>query len=416
MIEVKSMNNKLKNVILAAVIMSSSAILSSCSLLSKNGEDYIYYGTAEADQINITAEVSGKIKAVKVQEGKKVDLGDLVAIIDSDESKLKLEQADVSLKNSQNELDKVNDGNRTEDIKAQEAAVSQAEAAVMQGKSLVTKGQTSVEQSISLVNQSKETLNQAQSNLEVAQKNYDYKNKIYNDTKELYENGVETKYNMDNAKNALDNAKNTLDTAKYSVENAKAQLDSNNAQLEGAKASLEGNNAQLDGYTAQLEGAQQKLNLLVNGATDKTKLTAQYGVDQAKKSYDLTKLQLDKSNVLAAVDGTIEQVNFKPGEYVTPGSPIVTMLDTKNMWVKVYVPESLLPSIKLGKEVTLTSDFIKGKTIKGEISYISSEAEFTPMNVVTKKDRMKLVYGVKIKILDNLDSIKSGMLFNVNLK
>jgi HlyD family secretion protein len=86
------------------------------------------------------------------------------------------------------------------------------------------------------------------------------------------------------------------------------------------------------------------------------------------------------------------------------------------MWVKVYVPESILPSIRLNKEVTLKSDFLKDKTIKGKIIYISPEAEFTPMNIVTKKDRMKLVYEVKIKILDNLESVKPGMLMDVNLK
>lgn len=409
------MNKRLKNMILIGII-GCSVVFSSCSLVSKNNEDYIYYGTAEADQINITAETAGKLKDVKVQEGKNIAIGDLVAVIDADDSKIKLEQADITLKNAENELAKVNDGNRTEDVKAQEASVSGAKATVTQGKSLVTKAQTAVDQSESAVSQSNATLNQARSSFELAQKNYDYKNKLYNDTKALYESGVETKYDMDNAQNALDNAKSSLDNAKYSVDNAKAQLDNNNAQLEGAKASLQSNEAQLDAYTAQLEGAQQKLNLLVNGSTDKNILTAKYSVDQAQKSYDLANLQLNKGNVTAAVDGTIEEINFKKGEYVTVGSPIATLLDTKNMWVKVYVPESMLPSIKVGKEVTLTSDFIKGKTIKGEISYIASEAEFTPVNVVTKKDRMKLVYEVKVKIVDNLDSIKSGMLFNVNLK
>ncbi|WDU83033.1 hypothetical protein [Caloramator sp. Dgby_cultured_2] len=58
---------------------------------------------------------------------------------------------------------------------------------------------------------------------------------------------------------------------------------------------------------------------------------------------------------------------------------------------------------------------MKDKNIKGEIVYISPEAEFTPMNIVTKEDRTKLVFAVKVKILDHLDSVKPGMLLDVLL-
>lgn len=177
----------------------------------------------------------------------------------------------------------------------------------------------------------------------------------------------------------------------------------NNAKLELAKISLKNALNELD-----------KLNDA--GASEKAKNTAQYGVDTASKNVELAKLTLDKCNITSENSGIVETVNFKQGEYVTPGNPIVTLLDTKNMYVKIYVHEKELTSLKLGREVNLKSDFIKDKTIKGQVTYISSEAEFTPMNIVTKEDRMKLVFAVKIKILDNVDSIKPGMLIDVNMQ
>jgi HlyD family secretion protein len=371
------MNKKkgIKIVILFIVlILSFSGFFIVKSLKNKQSDEFIYSGTAEADVINVTSETSGKIGEIKVKEGNKIKAGDLVAVIASDESEVNLQSSEISIKNAENELGKIQDGNRVEEIKAQQALVEQAQAVVKQGES---------------------TVESSKNNLDSAKTNYDYKKKLYDDTVTLYNSGSESSYKVDAAKNDLDNAANVLNNAKNT---------------------LDGSQAQLNNYKAQLNGASEKLNLLVNGATERDKNSAQYNLDETQKSYELSKIQLDKNNLVAAVDSTVQTINFKKGEYVTPGSAVATLIDTKNVWVKIYVPESMLPNIKLDKNVTLKSDFIKNKTMKGKITYISPEAEFTPMNIVTKKDRMKMVYAVKVQILDNLDIVKPGMLFDVNLK
>lgn len=344
------------------------------SINDKKSSEFIYYGTVEADKINLAAEASGKISEIKVTEGSKVKAGDLIATVGSDESSLKLQDAEISIKNAENELGRIEDGNRVEEIKSQQAAVRQAQALMEQGQAAVKV---------------------AENNISSAQTNFDYKKKIYDDIATLYKSGAEAKSSMDKAKNELDNAESALNNAKTSLDTAEAQLNN---------------------YKAQLDASSEKLNLLVNGATKRDKSSAEYNLEKAKKSYELSKVTLNKGNAIASGVGIVETINFKQGEYVTPGSPIVTMIDTTNMWVKIYVPENMLTYIKLNKEVTLKSDFVKDRTIKGKIVYISPEAEFTPMNIVTKKDRMKLVYAVKVKILDNSESIKAGMLMDVNIK
>lgn len=367
--------NNVKVIVLLLIIGTiTSAFFLFKAAENNKSDEFIYYGNVEADKINISSETSGKIRELKVQEGNKVKIGELIATVGSDESSLKLQDAEISIKNAENELGKIQDGNRVEEIKSQEALVRQAQALVEQGEAAVKV---------------------AQSKVDAAQTNFDYKKKKYEDVLTLYQSGAESKSTMDAAKNDLDNAQSTLDSDESSLDSAKAQLDN---------------------YKAQLDASNEKLNLLVNGSTSRDKNSAEYNLDKAKKDYELSKITLDKSNIITAKEGIIETINFKQGEYVTPGSSIATLLDNQNMWVKVYVPEHILPYIKLNKEVILKSDFLKDKTIKGKIIYISPEAEFTPMNIVTKKDRMKLVYEVKVKILDNLESVKSGMLMDVNLK
>jgi HlyD family secretion protein len=143
--------------------------------------------------------------------------------------------------------------------------------------------------------------------------------------------------------------------------------------------------------------------------------TSIYNVDLNNKNYELSKLQLDKSNIISSSGGVIETINFKPGEYVNPGSILAEVMDLQSMYVRIYVPEKELTSISIEKEVKLKADYLKDKTINGKIIYISPEAEFTPMNIVTKADRSKLVYEVKVKVLDNIEYIKPGMLLDVNI-
>lgn len=375
---VGALNNKIKRmrpiIIFAVILIGLSTFFVLKNMKDKSSDQFQFSGTVEADELNAVSETAGKIKDVKVDEGGRVKAGDIIAVLDSEENTVRQEQADISLKNAENELGKVNDGSRAEDVNAQKQLVDQTEALVKQGAAGV---QT------------------AENNMKIAQTNYDYRKKLYDDEAALNENSSSSKDSLDVLKNNLDNAE---------------------AALNNAKSAMAAANAQVENYKAQLGAATDKLNLLVNGASDRSKATAQYGVDQAQKNYDLAKLTLDKSNIKAGSDGVVETINFKKGEYVAPGSPVATLLDSNNLYIKIYVPEKVLPYIELNKEVSMKSDFIKDKTIKGNISYISPEAEFTPMNIVTKEDRTKLVYEVRIKILDNIEAVKPGMLLDVNLR
>lgn len=385
------MQTKKKVAIIAVfivIVLAAGACTAWKTFTGKDAEESVYYGTAEAEQIDVSAEISGRLKEIKVEEGQSIKTGSLIAVIDSPENEVKVQQSQISIESAKNELEKVEEGSRQEEINAQKAMVKQAEAQVRQAETAVTQAEVLVKQ--------------AEVNVKSAEDTYSFKKDNYEDTKALYENSAATKQELDNAQYALDQAQSALNNVQHALDNAKAQRNTAAAQVESANA--------------QLEAAKEKLRLLVNGATDRAITSAQYGIEQAEKSYELSKLLLDKRNVVALSEGVVESVNFNIGEFVNAGSPIATITEKNNLWVKVYVPEEVLPKLKLNKEVSIRSDFLKNEVIKGKVIYISPEAEFTPMNIVTKKDRMKLVFAVKVKILEHLDEIKPGMLLDVYME
>jgi HlyD family secretion protein len=335
-------------------------------------EDKIYYGVLEMDKINVSSEIPGKIEVLYVDDGYVVKKGQELVAIDDKENRLKVENSEINLKSSENQLQKTLDGTREEQIAAQREIVKQLETQVDQGrKNLVT----------------------LTSSFKFAVSNLENKKKIYSDTKDLFNKKFESQYNLDVARLNYENAQNQFITAQNSLENGKEAL---------------------LGYEAQKKAADENLRYMINGFSKRDVESDKLKIQSSEKGLELAKVYADKNKLVSPIDGLVESVNLKIGEVVNPGIAVVTMLDMNNLWTKIYVPEKILPLIKLNQKVTVKSDFID-KDYEGEIVYIASDSEFTPMNIVTKKDRMKLVYEIKVKVLNNDGGLKSGMLVGVDL-
>lgn len=335
-------------------------------------EDKIYYGVLEMDKINVSSEIPGKIEVLYVDDGYVVKKGQELVAIDDKENRLKVENSEINLKSSENQLQKTLDGTREEQIAAQREVVKQLETQVDQGrKNLVT----------------------LTSSFKFAVSNLENKKKIYSDTKDLFNKKFESQYNLDVARLNYENAQNQFITAQNSLENGKESL---------------------LGYEAQKKAADENLRYMVNGFSKRDVESDKLKIQSSEKGLELAKVYADKNKLVSPIDGLVESVNLKIGEVANPGIAVVTMLDMNNLWTKIYVPEKILPLIKLNQKVTVKSDFID-KDYEGEIVYIASDSEFTPMNIVTKKDRMKLVYEIKVKVLNNDGRLKSGMLVGVDL-
>ena len=130
---------------------------------------------------------------------------------------------------------------------------------------------------------------------------------------------------------------------------------------------------------------------------------------QAKAALDLAETQLSYATVAAPLTGVVLSKNIEPGEYVAPGTAVVTVGDLVNVWLRAYIEESDLGRVKVGQPALITTDSFSDKKYKGVVSFIAADAEFTPKNVQTQKERVKLVYRIKIDIKNPKRELKPGM-------
>ena len=109
--------------------------------------------------------------------------------------------------------------------------------------------------------------------------------------------------------------------------------------------------------------------------------------------------------------GVVLSKNTEPGEYVAAGTPVVTVADIENLWLRAYVDGRAVGkrSITLGTEAEITTDAYPGKVYKGRVSFISEEQEFTPKSVQTSRERVKFVYRIKIDVKNPDHELKPGM-------
>ena len=125
---------------------------------------------------------------------------------------------------------------------------------------------------------------------------------------------------------------------------------------------------------------------------------------------------LDHTVIVASFDGVVTVRHREPGEIVGPGAPVVTIMNTGDRWVRVYVREDRIGAVKLGSAASITTDTYANRSYRGRVRFIASEAEFTPKTVQTTEERVKLVYAVKVQITgdEGLD-LKPGMPADVQI-
>lgn len=132
-------------------------------------------------------------------------------------------------------------------------------------------------------------------------------------------------------------------------------------------------------------------------------------IKQAEAMAKLVETKIARSLVVAPISGVVLTRSIEPGEMVTAGTALLTLANLENCWVRIFVPEPSLGKIKLGQKVKIVSDSYPNKYYEGKIATIASEAEFTPKSVQTKKERVRLVFAVKVEVPNPNGELKIGM-------
>jgi HlyD family secretion protein len=146
---------------------------------------------------------------------------------------------------------------------------------------------------------------------------------------------------------------------------------------------------------------------------EKNVAAAKMRVAQARAQLADIDAQLAEMQVIAPADSILEVLSVKVGDVLPPNREAATLLLTGHLWLRVYVPESWLGLIKLGEHVRVRVDSFRGKDFDGVVEQINRQAEFTPRNVQTVADRIKQVFGVKVRLPSDDDRLRAGMAADV---
>lgn len=160
---------------------------------------------------------------------------------------------------------------------------------------------------------------------------------------------------------------------------------------------------------ATVERARENLDRLREGTRAEEIAIARASVAQASEAVRMSQIRLGFAELRAPSSGVILVRQGELGEVVGPGTPVVTLADLDRVWLRAYVSETDLGRIRHGQEVTVRTDTYPDKTYRGRISFISSKAEFTPKTIETHKERVTLVYRVKIDLENPDHELKPGM-------
>jgi len=342
-----------------------------------------YAGTVETREIQIGSKVGGRVTAVGVEEGQVVKAGTVLVRFECDELKAQREQAAASVVQAQADLERMLRGNRPEEI-------AQAEATARAEKAALEEAQNGPR---------RQEVDQAKADYAAAAADATNAETFYGRMQELVRNDIISKQQFDDARDKRDAAAQKAESARQRMAMLEAGTrveDLNAAEAKYKQAAAAAALARKGFRREDIEAARGKL-------------------EQAQGEVAELDARLREAQLTAPADAVVEVVSVRAGDLVPAGRIVMTMLESSQLWVKVYVPETELAHVQVGQRAAVRVDSFS-RTFDGHVGMIASEAEFLPRNVQTRSDREHEVFGVKVYVDNAAQTLKSGMSATVRLE
>lgn len=326
-------------------------------------------GTVEARNIRVGSKVGGRIHRVLVREGDAVKAGQVLITFDDRELKATMEQ-------SQANLEKMERGPRPEEIAEARAAAAQAKADLEERKN----------------GYRHEDIDGAQADLERTEADELRTQRDYQRDKGLLKDGVITRQEYDTAE------------ANWKV--AEAQRRNAQCKLEELQRGYRPEEiASAESHYRQMQATLEKL-LNGNRREDIEVARAQYAYDESR---------FREAKIVAPAAAIVEVLDIRPGDLIAPNTPIGTLLECDQIYVRIYVPETKIGQVRIGQRAEVRVDSYPKEVFPAEVEQINQKAEFLPRNVETKEERVHQVFGVKLRIHDPSGRVRAGMAADVKL-
>ena len=367
----------MKKLILAVVLIAvvgTAGVLAYRSLHTDPTGRILVSGNIELNQVDIAFKTSGRLIERAVNEGDPVKKGMVIARLDREQLLRQRQTAQAALQTSQAML-------------AEAESALQWQRATMQADLQLKNADLSAAQSqlLQLKNGARpQEIQEARAAVADAKAQHDQAQADWDRAQDLFKNDDISKQQYDQYRARLDSTAAILrqdeERLALVVEGPrKEDIDAARADVVRADAELEATHAN------QLELKRREQDMLAHRAD----------VARARAQVAITDTQINDTVVVAPIDGVVLVKSAEVGEVLAAGTTVVTIGDIDHPWLRAYVNETDLGRVKLGQTVTLKTDSFPNKTYTGHVSFISSEAEFTPKQIQTKEERVKLVYRIK---------------------
>jgi HlyD family secretion protein len=362
----------------ATLAVVVGAVVTSWAVRHFTPEDVLALsGTVEGLQVDVSAKIMGRIAELTVREGDRVERARVIARLAADELLAEMSRAEGSLAAAQAQLRDLLAGARPEEIQEAEARATRADA---QLKDL-------------LAGARQQEIEQARAGLRNAQATREWTQRDFRRAEELFRKDLIAAQEVDRARQAFE-------VAAANEVSARERLD---------LVSVGPREHEVAAARAELRAARERVRLLRAGPRPDAVAAARAQVAQAGAAITMARARLAEATIVAPIDGVVLRKNLEAGETANPGVSILTLLDTGNIWLRAFVPETEIGRVRVGQPATITVDAYPNRRFAGAISEIASEAEFTPKNVQTKKERVNLVFRVKIAAKNPDGVLKPGM-------
>lgn len=351
--------------------------------LQQAGGALVLPGTVEVQEVRLSSKIGGRVKDVFVDDGAHVKEGEPLVELDIPELRAQRKQIVAQLAAAKAAADKADHGPLEEEYAASLATLNAAKARLAK----MDKG-----------NRDKE-IEQVQQNVDAWKVDLANARRDLQRISGLVQSKAATQKELDDA------------DARY--KRLEATVNEANARLDLMKEGFR----EEDKAEALAEFNRAKANdaLLHTGTREEDKAAAHARVDELAGKLAELDINISEAIVRAPEDAIVELVSVRKGDTTAPNQPVVRILLAKDLWIKAFVPETELGRVRLNESVEVTMDTYPDRRFQGQVTYISSTAEFTPRNVQSVDERRHQVFAIKVRVEDPQGIFKSGMAAEVHL-
>lgn len=349
-------------------------------------------GRIEGYETDLGAKVGGRVASVAVREGDRVQAGQVVARLDDAELRAELAAATASLTAAQQQANQAQLQASVVESQIQEAELNLQQA---QGNTAgqVSQAEASVATAQAQLAEAQARAQEAKSTLRLARTDRDR-------FATLRQAGAISQQQFDQAQTAFETAGDTLAARRAAVEAAQRQVSAAQGSLTQAQATQ----LNPDIRTAQVNRLQTQL-AQANSQID----AAQAEVERAQANRDEIAARLDDLDITSPIAGVVTARTVEPGEVIAAGSPVLTVIDLSDVYLRGYIPEGEVGEVRVGQPAQVFLDSAPEQPLAATVTAIDTEASFTPENIYFQDDRVTQVFGLKLGIENPGGFAKPGM-------